>query len=92
MASNGNAGSLTSYCAFQDSETGAERIGHLDQDKNTIQPLAFTSGTPLSNLYEVIAVGEDGITASGEPIQRSEVKLLAPINGRDILCVGKNYR
>jgi hypothetical protein len=91
-SSNQTSGSLTNYCAYQDPESGVERIGHLDLAQNTIQPLAFTSGTPLSNLYQVIAVGEGGIIASGEPLGRSTVKLLAPINGRDVLCVGKNYR
>ncbi|KAK5674410.1 hypothetical protein LTS10_012798 [Elasticomyces elasticus] len=95
MATNGiNGGksaSLTNYCAFVDPVSGAERIGHLDQDHQSIQPLAFRSGTYLSNLYEVIDAGEDGIIATGEPVQRSSVQLLAPINGRDVLCVGKNY-
>jgi hypothetical protein len=96
MAINGSNGhssrSLTNYCAYKHPESGLQRIGHFDLAQGTIQPLSFASGTPLSNLYEVIAVGEDGIIASEEPLHRSAVKLLAPINGRDILCVGKNYR
>lgn len=82
---------LTNYCSFLDTRTGKERIGHYNEASGTIQPLAFRSGTWLSNLYEVIEVGEEGIIPSGEPIQRSSTKILAPINGRDILCVGKNY-
>jgi len=82
---------LTNYCAFVDPARGTERIGHLDEASQTIQPLAFTSGTYLSNLYQVIQVGEDGIIPSGGPVPRSSVRLLPPINGRDILCVGKNY-
>jgi len=90
--SNDNAAkSLTNYCAFIDSQSGKERLGHLDESNGTIQPLAFRSGTWLSNLYQVIEVGEDGIIPSGEAVQLSSVKLLPPINGRDILCVGKNY-
>lgn len=91
MASDSNSVDvLTNYCAFTDSQ-GNERIGHLDNATDSIQPLAFRSGTYITNLYQVIEVGDDGIIASGEPIPRSSIKLLPPISGRDILCVGKNY-
>jgi 2-keto-4-pentenoate hydratase/2-oxohepta-3-ene-1,7-dioic acid hydratase in catechol pathway len=86
----GETSSLTNYCAFVD-RRGIERIGHLDETSQKIQPLAFASGTYLSDLYQVIQVGEKGIIASGEPVARSSVRLLPPINGRDVLCVGKNY-
>ncbi|OQO13032.1 hypothetical protein B0A48_02496 [Cryoendolithus antarcticus] len=87
---NGNKSpSRTNYCSYRDTNTGHERIGSLDGDN--IQPLSFASGTPLSNLYEVIEAGEKGIIAAGKPIPRADVALNAPINGRDILCVGKNY-
>lgn len=93
MVSNSNgakATSLTNYCAFVD-QRGIERIGSLDDASQTIQPLAFKSGTYLSDLYQVIQAGEDGIIPSGDSITRDSVRLLPPINHRDILCVGKNY-
>jgi 2-keto-4-pentenoate hydratase/2-oxohepta-3-ene-1,7-dioic acid hydratase in catechol pathway len=94
MAVNGNKAapeiSLTNYCAFID-QRGLERIGHLDDASQTIQPLAFKSGTHLSDLYQVIQVGEEGIIPSGDSVSRDSVRLLPPINHRDILCVGKNY-
>jgi 2-keto-4-pentenoate hydratase/2-oxohepta-3-ene-1,7-dioic acid hydratase in catechol pathway len=94
MAVNGNkaapAISLTNYCAFID-QRGLERIGHLDGASQTIQPLAFKSGTHLSDLYQVIQVGEEEIIPSGDSVSRDSVRLLPPINHRDILCVGKNY-
>lgn len=77
------------FCAFVDPSTNNSRIGHLDGD--IIQPLAYASGTPLSNLYEVIQLDDAEIVPSNKPIPRNSVKLLAPISGRDILCVGKNY-
>ncbi|KAJ4151005.1 hypothetical protein LMH87_011726 [Akanthomyces muscarius] len=49
------------------------------------------SGTPLSSLYEVIDMGQDGIAKTGEVLPLSSVKLLAPVSGRDVLAVGKNY-
>ncbi|KAF2174187.1 hypothetical protein M409DRAFT_62304 [Zasmidium cellare ATCC 36951] len=96
MATNGSndgggSHSLTNYCSYIDPETQRERIGSFDEDSNSIQPLAYKSGTPLSTLYEVIQVGENGIAAAGERINRSDTRLLPPINGRDVLCVGKNY-
>ena len=95
MASNQPNGThshvLTNYCSYRAPDSQVERIGSLSEDGNSIQPLAFASGTPLTNLYEVINAGESRIIASGDQLDRASVKLLAPINGRDILCVGKNY-
>jgi 2-keto-4-pentenoate hydratase/2-oxohepta-3-ene-1,7-dioic acid hydratase in catechol pathway/pimeloyl-ACP methyl ester carboxylesterase len=82
---------LTNYCSYLAPDSQTERIGSLSEDGNSIQPLAFASGTPLTNLYEVINAGDSRIIASGDQLDRSSIKLLAPINGRDILCVGKNY-
>ena len=79
------------FAAFRHGKFNTRRIGHFDTDKQTITPLSYKSGTPLQNLYEVIEVGEKNITALNEPIARSECTLLAPISGRDILAVGKNY-
>ena len=83
--------SLTNYCSFFDPDTGTSRIGSLSEDGKTIQPLSFKSGTPLSNLYEVIEAGAARIVPSGNPLQTASTKIEAPITGRDILCVGKNY-
>ena len=56
-----------------------------------IQPLSFSSGTPLTDLYQVIEIGESNIKPSGGLIQLSSVEVKAPISGRDVLAVGKNY-
>lgn len=82
---------VQNYCAYIDPETGRERVGFLDPASALIQPLAYKSGTPLSNLYEVIEAGREAVAAAGDPIPRFSVRFLAPIGGRDILCVGKNY-
>lgn len=85
------AASFTNYIAFRDPELGVPRIGHLDRDNNTIQPLAFASGTPLQDLYQVISAGLSRIKAAGTPIDFASTQILPPISGRDILAVGKNY-
>jgi 2-keto-4-pentenoate hydratase/2-oxohepta-3-ene-1,7-dioic acid hydratase in catechol pathway len=87
---NGASHGYTNYIAYLDPKAmNQPRIGHLDGEK--IQPLSFASGTPISNLYEVIEIGESNIKPSGEPVPLSSVQLLAPISGRDVLAVGKNY-
>jgi 2-keto-4-pentenoate hydratase/2-oxohepta-3-ene-1,7-dioic acid hydratase in catechol pathway len=83
--------SLTNYVSFVDPSSGEPRIGHYDPPSNYIQPLAFISGTRIKDLYQVIEAGEDQIRSAGKPILLSSTKILAPITGRDILCVGKNY-
>lgn len=85
------AQSLTNYIAFQSAGSNNPFIGHYSPENNTVQPLAFSSGTPLSNLYQVIEVGESGIIPWGEALSFDSVKVLPPISGRDVLCVGKNY-
>ncbi|KAL4922143.1 hypothetical protein BDW62DRAFT_217954 [Aspergillus aurantiobrunneus] len=79
------------YCAFIDS-AGQPQVGHLDLQTELIQPLSFTSGTRVGDLYQVIEAGESNIVpARADPIASSSVKLLPTISGRDILAVGKNY-
>lgn len=83
--------SLTNYVAFIKQDSTETCIGHLDLDTGSISRLSFASGTPLRNLYEVIEVGEEGIVATAEDLRVSDIKLLPPISGRDVLAVGKNY-
>ncbi|KAI1272045.1 hypothetical protein F5Y07DRAFT_392330 [Xylaria sp. FL0933] len=83
---------LTNYIALVDPETSLNRIGHLDLERNTIQPLSLLSGTPVKNLYQVIEAGSPNkLVAAGSPIPGDAVKVLPPISGRDVLAVGKNY-
>lgn len=90
MTVNG-VNTLTNYVAYSEPNSGP-RIGHLDFETSTITPLSFKSGTPLTDLYQVIAAGEHGITAFGaQSFPLSSVKHLPPISGRDVLAVGKNY-
>ncbi|KAI1127613.1 hypothetical protein F5Y10DRAFT_242297 [Nemania abortiva] len=83
---------LTNYIAYVNSETSFDQIGHLDIERNTIQPLSFLSGTPVKSLYQVIEAGSpDKLAAAGPPIPVDSVKILPVISGRDVLAVGKNY-
>lgn len=92
MSTNGAQPGYTNYVAYCDPKAlGQERIGHLDLQQSEIQPLSFKSGAPITNLYQVIEIGESHIIPSGETIALSSVTLLPPTSGRDIVCVGKNY-
>ena len=76
MSANDHAndvqGGYTNYIAYRDPKAlGQERIGHLDLQKSIIQPLSFASGTPISNLYQVIEIGELNIKPSGEVVALS---------------------
>ena len=80
---------MTNFVAYEDGQ-GRSRVGHLNLDESRITPLAMASGEPFSNLYQVIELENDAVLV-GEAIAPDAVKLLPPISGRDILCVGKNY-
>lgn len=82
---------MTNYASYLDPVSKSPRIGHYDASRQTIQPLAFLSGTRINDLYQVIEAGDHQIVSSGEPLPISSTRVLPPITGRDILCVGKNY-
>ncbi|KAF2447408.1 hypothetical protein P171DRAFT_429055 [Karstenula rhodostoma CBS 690.94] len=89
---------FTNYVSYHDPETDSPRIGHYDLSNESIQPLSFLSGAPITNLYQVIEAQSFHIDGSGSHIVKSgetypapSVKILPPLTGRDVLCVGKNY-
>ena len=83
---------LKNFVAYVHKDGGQPRIGHMDLEGNKITPVYFKSGTPVENLYQVIEVGEDHVIAGGEAFDvNSDVKILPPISGRDVLAVSKNY-
>lgn len=81
--------SPANYVAYV-GETGESRIGQLDFEEQLITPLSMKSGMPLETLYQVIELGNAHL-AMDTTIPVSSVKLLAPLSGRDVLAVGKNY-
>lgn len=80
------------YLAFTVAPGGRRRqIGHADFESNTVTTLAYVSGTPVSSLYQVIEAGYSKFALTDEVYSLSEVQILPPISGRDVLAVGKNY-
>ncbi|PQE05250.1 Fumarylacetoacetate hydrolase protein [Rutstroemia sp. NJR-2017a BVV2] len=90
--SDGPHNRLTNYIAYLDTQDPpTPRIGHLDLETSTIQPLSFLSGAPLTNLYQVIPLHPSQIIPTGSPIPLSLTTLLPPLPSRDVLAIGKNY-
>ncbi|KAJ4416147.1 hypothetical protein N0V82_006907 [Gnomoniopsis sp. IMI 355080] len=51
------------------------------------------SGTAVEDLYQLIEVGETNVISSGDDTfaLNDGVEILAPLRGRDVLAIGKNY-
>lgn len=78
---------LTNFVAYSlDDGTGRTRIGHLDASKGTITPLAFESGTPIENLYQVLEAGEDKVQAGGDAFSLTSRHVL-PQHLRDLVAM-----
>ncbi|KAJ4296708.1 hypothetical protein N0V90_006756 [Kalmusia sp. IMI 367209] len=91
LRSRTNDDTFTNYVSYQDPQIDKPRVGHYDLTNKTVRPLRFLSGTPISNLYQVIEAGSSRIISSGEVYPVASLKILPPLTGRDVLCVGKNY-
>jgi 2-keto-4-pentenoate hydratase/2-oxohepta-3-ene-1,7-dioic acid hydratase in catechol pathway len=71
------------------SESGRSRLGIVDEKNAMLSPMNDRFGS-LTDLMGDQARGEQ---TAGKSIALSQIKLLAPITpGRNIFCVGKNYR
>jgi len=85
----------TNFVTYTPPNSTQTRVGHLDLEDSEITPLSHPSGTPLTNLYEVISAGKNAqfipTSKFQSPLELSSVTLLPPISGRDVLAVGKNY-
>jgi 2-keto-4-pentenoate hydratase/2-oxohepta-3-ene-1,7-dioic acid hydratase in catechol pathway len=82
---------LTNYIRYHDPRLRKDCVGHYDIVNETVELLSFMSGVPIDNLYQVIELGEANIVSGGDPYPIANVKILPPLAGRDVLCVGKNY-
>jgi 2-keto-4-pentenoate hydratase/2-oxohepta-3-ene-1,7-dioic acid hydratase in catechol pathway len=81
----------SNFASAIDPATGLPRVTNYDISKGTVQFLSFASGTPVSNLYQVIEAGHQNVIPVGESVPATSVRILPPFTGRDILAVGKNY-
>lgn len=79
----------SNYVSYLDGQQ-RPRVGHLDLNNSMVTPLTMLSGAPVSSLYQVIEL-ENAVVPSGNPVPLAGLTVLAPLNDRDILAVGKNY-
>lgn len=70
-------------------------VGLVDANGSSVTPLSFPSGVPVAELYDLIEHWDDvkdelGTAGDAETIE--SVQIQAPLTGRDILAIGKNYK
>lgn len=72
----------------------AGRVGLVSADGTRVVPIDFPSGRPVVDL-KVLIRDWDTVASSLLPSHAVEsisaVEIFAPVTGRDIICVGKNY-
>ncbi|ORY28180.1 putative hydrolase [Naematelia encephala] len=70
-------------------------VGLLDGTGDNVTPLLFPNRRPVSSLHVLIEKWDEvsDKLLPGTPQEKvSDVEILAPLRGRDVLCVGKNYK
>ena len=76
-------------------------VGLVNEASTLVVPVYDPSGKVVTSIHDLIRSWESisqkldkdlpsSIWESAQPM--SEVKILAPLRGRDVLCVGKNYK
>ena len=65
------------------------------EDGDSVTPLRFPNNQPVRDLHTLIENWEEvhDKLLTGTPVEKlEEIEFLAPLRGRDVLCVGYNYR
>jgi 2-keto-4-pentenoate hydratase/2-oxohepta-3-ene-1,7-dioic acid hydratase in catechol pathway len=70
-------------------------VGLVDATDSKVTPLKFPNAEIVTELYDLIETWEDvsNTLAPASPQEDvDQVEILAPLVGRDILAIGKNYQ
>lgn len=70
-------------------------VGLVSGNGETIRPVLFPNSALVASLHHLIAQWDTvkDRLIPGQPEEKvDDVEILAPLRGRDILCVGKNYK
>ncbi|WVQ83404.1 hypothetical protein IAT38_005545 [Cryptococcus sp. DSM 104549] len=70
-------------------------VGLVDATETHVTPLRFPDNTPVRTMHQLIEEWDatHKHLLRGAPMERLDmVEILAPLRGRDVLCVGKNYK
>ncbi|OCF34080.1 hypothetical protein I317_05647 [Kwoniella heveanensis CBS 569] len=83
------------YVSYRSKGNPRPIVGVLDPSSTTVTPLRFPDNSPVRSLHHLIEewdkVWEHLIP--GTPVENvTDVVILAPLRGRDVICVGKNYK
>lgn len=73
----------------------AGTVGLVDETGTAVTPLTSRTGVPILELYDLIEDWDSFSKAlvRGAPTELIEsIQIMAPLRGRDILAVGKNYK
>ncbi|KZP22785.1 putative hydrolase [Athelia psychrophila] len=78
------------FVSYRSSPTTQSRVGLVDNaEKEVAEVIGY------SDLFQIIEahpdLAADHVFKTGPPIPLSTVEILAPLTGRDVLCIGKNY-
>ncbi|POY70523.1 A/B superfamily hydrolase [Rhodotorula taiwanensis] len=82
------------FINYKTAQFPAGRIGLVNANGSKVTPLNYPTGRPAMDL-KVLIRDWDMISTTLQPGQPEldidTVEILAPVTGRDVLCVGKNY-
>ncbi|BGO89865.1 hypothetical protein NBRC10512_005635 [Rhodotorula toruloides] len=82
------------FLQYRSKRFPAGRVGLVNADGTQVTPINFPNGRPVVDL-KVLIRDWDAVASSLLPSHAveaiSSVEILAPVTGRDIICVGKNY-
>ncbi|KAM0789789.1 hypothetical protein ACM66B_006641 [Microbotryomycetes sp. NB124-2] len=83
------------FLAYKSPSQAVKRVGIVNATATHVTPLNFPNGRPVTDLHELIR-NWDAVSSNllpGTPVEPiGSVEVLAPLTGRDVLCVGKNYK
>ncbi|WWD16905.1 hypothetical protein CI109_101337 [Kwoniella shandongensis] len=91
----GSTDSTMKFMSYRSAAYPKGIVGLVDLLEQQVTPLRFPDNTPVRSMHHLIEEW-DGTHRSllhGAPVERIEdVEVLAPLRGRDVICVGKNYK
>lgn len=84
----------------REAQTEAPMVGRVNEEGDRVLPVKQLDGRKIRSLNSLIQAWEElepHLTAARlddwENARRlDQVEILAPLRGRDVLCVGKNYK
>ncbi|KAK6907024.1 hypothetical protein I203_101013 [Kwoniella mangroviensis CBS 8507] len=83
------------YVSYRTKGNPRPIVGLLDPSSTTVTPLRFPDNSPVRSIHHLIEEWDKvhETLIPGTPVENvDDVVILAPLRGRDVICVGKNYK